>query len=81
MAQFFGLDPVLKGTDITTFDLTPVYIPMSLFNDVLDSVKLFHNQYGSLWTVFNEAGVSYFISSVISLPQHIYNSRRSLEHY
>ena len=81
VAQFFGLDPVLKGTDIPTFELTPVYIPMPLFNEVLDSIKLFHNQYGSLSTVFNEAGVSYFISSVTSLAQHISKSCRSLEHY
>jgi hypothetical protein len=60
-----GLDPGFKETDITVFELTRVYIPILLFNDVLDSLKYFNIQYGSLQSVFNEAGVSYLISNVL----------------
>lgn len=79
VARFFGLDPALKGTDIADLDLAPVYIPMSLFNDVLESLKYFHNQYGSVRKVFNETGLSYFISSVTSFTQHIAQSLRYWE--
>ena len=68
VAPFFDLDPALKGTDIPTFDLTPVYIPMPLFQRVLTSIEFFHNQYGLLHDVFNESGVSHFISSVSQHP-------------
>ena len=71
MAPFFGLNPILKGINITTFELTSVYVPMSLFNDVLDSVKNFNNQFRSLQTAINEAGVLQFVSDVISLRHHI----------
>lgn len=71
VAQFFGLDPILKGTDITRFELNPVYIPMDLFDDVLSSITYFYNQYGSVRTVSNEAGLSYFVSSVTCFCQHI----------
>lgn len=80
VARFFGLDPVLKATDISTrFELNPVYIPLPLFNDILGSIKYFRNQYGSVRNVHNETGLSYFISSVISFCQHITQSYRFWE--
>ena len=81
MALFFDLDPVLKGTDIPLVDLKPVYIPMPLFHKVVTSIEFFYNQYGLLHDIFNESGVSHFISSVTLLSLHITDSHRYWEPY
>ena len=81
VTPYFYLDPILKGTDIPMFDLTPVYIPVPLFQKVPASIEFFHNQYGPLHDVFNESRVSHFISSVTPLSLHIAEPHRYWRRY
>jgi hypothetical protein len=64
LCGFFGLDPSLNGSDIHTYQLVPTYIPMSLFEEVIDAVELYQSQYGQISEIFNEAGISHLMSSV-----------------
>ena len=67
IAPFFGLDPCLTGTDIESFDLHLFYIPLEVFETVMDALQTAQYQYGPRNAIRNETGVASYISPVLSL--------------
>ena len=60
----FGLDLMQKGKDIESYVLESIYIPLELFEIIINSLQQFQNQFGLLRDIINKTDVGHFLSVV-----------------
>jgi hypothetical protein len=53
-----GLDPIVQGDDIPTFDMFRARLPNHIFNQTVEDLRLFSAQYGPMGKHQNEESSS-----------------------
>ena len=64
IAPRVGLDPLLKGNDMQTFDVHRARIPTALFKEIVEDLGIAMNQYGEPRDHKNEEARSRFLAPV-----------------
>ena len=64
IAPMVGLEPIVHGDDIPTFDMFRARLPNHIFNQTVEDLRLFSAQYGPMGKRQNEEARARYLSGV-----------------
>jgi hypothetical protein len=64
IAPMVGLDPILKGDDIKPFEMFRARFPNNIFHKIVEDLRTFTAQYGSMGKHENEEARARYLSGV-----------------